>query len=95
MPCKIENYKGITMGPVLAKVFTMILEARLSNWAEEKGLRAKGQAVLGKTSAPRITCTFCKRSLNKALTNAKRCIVVLWTFAKLLIQRLVICSGKC
>jgi hypothetical protein len=31
------------MGPVLAKVFAMILEARLSNWAEEKGLRARGQ----------------------------------------------------
>jgi len=42
--------------------------------------------VLGKTSAPWITCTFCERSLNRALTNAKRFIVVLWTFAKLLIQ---------
>ncbi len=31
------------MGPVLAKVFAMILEARLSNWAEERGLRARGQ----------------------------------------------------
>jgi hypothetical protein len=28
---QFENYKGITMGPVLAKVFAMILEARLSN----------------------------------------------------------------
>jgi hypothetical protein len=41
---QFENYKGITVGPVLAKVFAMILEARLSNWVEERGLRARGQA---------------------------------------------------
>jgi hypothetical protein len=39
---QFENYRGITVGPILAKVFAMILEARLSNWAEERGLRAKG-----------------------------------------------------
>jgi hypothetical protein len=41
---QFENYRGIIVGPVLAKVFAMILEARLNNWAEEKGLRARGQA---------------------------------------------------
>jgi hypothetical protein len=41
---QFENYKGITMGPVLAKVFAMILKARLSSWAEEMGLRGRGQA---------------------------------------------------
>ncbi len=41
---QFENYRGITVGPVLAKVFAMILEARLSSWAEERGLRARGQA---------------------------------------------------
>jgi len=92
---QFENYRGITVGPVLAKVFAMILEARLSSRAEERGLRARGQLVLRKTSAPRIICTFCERSLNRALTNAKRCIIVLWTFAKRLIQCLVICYGKC
>ncbi len=40
---KFENYKGITMGPVLAKVFAMILKARLSSWAKERGLCARGQ----------------------------------------------------
>ncbi len=28
---QFENYRGITVGPVLAKVFAMILEARLSS----------------------------------------------------------------
>jgi len=41
---QFENYRGITSGPVLVKVFAMILEARLSSWAEERGLHARGQA---------------------------------------------------
>ncbi len=41
---QFENYRGITVGLVLAKVFAMILEARLSSWAEKRGLCAKGQA---------------------------------------------------
>jgi hypothetical protein len=27
---KFDNYRGITIGPILAKLFTMILEKRLS-----------------------------------------------------------------
>jgi len=41
---QFENYRGITVGPVLTKVSAMILEAQLSNWAEKRGLRAKGHA---------------------------------------------------
>jgi hypothetical protein len=41
---QFENYRGIIVGPVLVKVFTMILKARLSSWAKERGLRARGQA---------------------------------------------------
>jgi hypothetical protein len=36
------------VGPVLDKVFAMILEARLSSWAEERGLRVKGQTSFRK-----------------------------------------------
>jgi hypothetical protein len=39
---QFENYSGITVGLVLAKVFAMTLEARLNSWVEEKGLRARG-----------------------------------------------------
>jgi hypothetical protein len=41
---KFDNYRGITVGPILAKLFVMILEKRLSEWVEQHGLRAKGQA---------------------------------------------------
>ncbi len=39
---KFDNYKGIIIGPILAKLFTMILDKRLSEWVEQHGLRAKG-----------------------------------------------------
>jgi hypothetical protein len=40
---EFDNYRGITVGPILAKLFTMILDKRLDEWAEQHGLRAKGQ----------------------------------------------------
>jgi hypothetical protein len=66
---QFENYKGITMGHVLAKVFAMILEARLSNWAEERGLRARGQVGFRKdfhtTDNLYILRTFIEQSAHK------------------------------
>ena len=38
------NYRGITVGPVFAKLFAMIIERRLATWAEEHGVKARGQA---------------------------------------------------
>jgi hypothetical protein len=41
---KFDNYKGITIGPILAKLFVMILDKRQKEWVEQHGLLAKGQA---------------------------------------------------
>jgi hypothetical protein len=41
---QFDNYRGIIVGPVLTKVFAMILESRISQWAETNDLRAKGHA---------------------------------------------------
>ncbi len=41
---QFDNYRGITVGLVLAKVFAMILESRISQWAKTNDLRTKGQA---------------------------------------------------
>ncbi len=41
---EFNNYKGITIGPILVKLFTTILDKRLSEWAKQHGLHAKGQA---------------------------------------------------
>ncbi len=40
---KFDNYKGITIRPILAKFFTMIFDKRLSEWSKQHGLRAKGK----------------------------------------------------
>jgi hypothetical protein len=66
---QFENYKGITMGHVLAKMFAIILEARLSSWAEERGLRARGQAGFRKdfrtTDNLYILRTLIEQSIHK------------------------------
>ncbi len=57
------------MGHVLAKVFAMILEARLSSWAEDRGLCARGQADFRKnfrtTDNLYILRTFIEQSIHK------------------------------
>ncbi len=45
---EFDNYKGIMVGLILAKLFIMILDERLSKWAEQHGLRAKGQSKFRK-----------------------------------------------
>jgi hypothetical protein len=45
---EFDNYKGITVGLILAKLFAMILDKRLNEWAKQHGLRAKGQAKFHK-----------------------------------------------
>jgi len=34
---KFDNYRGITVGPILTKLFAMILDKRLSEWAKQHG----------------------------------------------------------
>jgi hypothetical protein len=41
---KFDNYRGINVGPIVAKLFIMILAKRLSEWVEQHGLCVKGQA---------------------------------------------------
>ena len=39
-----DDHRGIAVSPVLAKLFAMVMLARLDKWAERRGFRAKGQA---------------------------------------------------
>ncbi len=38
------NYRGLTVGSVIAKLFAMILDHRIAVWAEDEGIKAKGKA---------------------------------------------------
>ena len=40
-----SNYRGITVTPTLSKLYAMVLEGRLTDWAEQRGLRAIGQSA--------------------------------------------------
>ncbi len=41
---EFDNYKGITIGLILAKLFVVIFDKRLNEWVKQHRLRAKGQA---------------------------------------------------
>jgi hypothetical protein len=43
-PDLMDDYRGIAVGPVLAKLFAIVFLARLDRWAEAGGWRAVGQA---------------------------------------------------
>jgi hypothetical protein len=45
---KFNNYKGVMVGPILAKLFAMMIDKRLSEWVEQHGLCAKGQIGFSK-----------------------------------------------
>ncbi len=40
---EFDNYRGKTVRPILPELFTMILDTRLNEWAQQHGLRVKGQ----------------------------------------------------
>ena len=63
-----SNYRGITVTSVLAKVFAMILEARMTAWAEGRNLRAQGQAGF-RSDHRTVDNVFIMRTL---IANARR-----------------------
>ena len=51
------NYRGITVVPILAKLYAMVLEARASAWAEHRKAGPKGKQVSGRTFVLPIRCS--------------------------------------
>jgi len=43
-PADLDNYRGISVGSVLGKMYSMVLESRLDGFCEAHGHRAAGQA---------------------------------------------------
>ena len=56
----ISNYRGITVGSVIAKLFAMILELlqRIASWAEEHAVKAKRKAGCRKDYGTAQLITF-------------------------------------
>jgi len=92
---KFDNYKGITIGPILAKLFAMILNKRLSEWAEQHGLCAKGQAGFRKDYHTTDQLFILRTLIEQNKTKKNHSIVILWTSKKHSILCHVKCCGMC
>jgi hypothetical protein len=57
---KFDNYRGITVGPILAKLFVMIFDKRLNEWAEQNGLHAKGRVGFHKDYRTIDQLSYCE-----------------------------------
>ena len=40
----MDDYRGIAVGGALSKLYSMVMLSRMDVWAEEHGMRARGQA---------------------------------------------------
>jgi hypothetical protein len=92
---EFDNYRGIIVGPILSKLFAMILDKRLSEWAEQHGLHAKGQVGFHKDYRT-IDQLFILRTLIKQSKAKKNhSIVALWISKRRLIRCCVKHYGRC
>ena len=95
----MRNYRGITEGSVIAKLFAMMLDHTIAVWAEEEGVKAKSQAGF-RTMCSTTDNLFVSNSLidkQKQTRQGKRpegCVILL-TSRRHLIQFLIACCGRC
>jgi hypothetical protein len=92
---QFDNYRGIIVGPVLAKVFAMIFESHISQWAETNDLRAKGQAGFRKDFRTTDNLFVLRTLPNEPNFKKKNYILILWTSKKPLIHYQGSCCGRC
>ena len=66
-----DSYRGITVRSVLAKIFSMVLGARMNKWAEEEGHRASGQFGFREGMGP-VQAAFVLRHAIELHTQQKK-----------------------
>jgi len=79
---KFENYRGIIVGLVLAKVFVMILESRISQWAETNDLRTKGHAGFKKDFRTTYNLFILRTLIEQARFQKKKLYTCFMDFKK-------------
>ena len=52
----MSNYRGITLGSVIAKLFAVILEQRIASWAEEHAVNAGTWVCVGESLMSSSLC---------------------------------------
>jgi hypothetical protein len=80
---EFDNYKGITVRPILAKLFSMIVDKKLSEWVKQHGLHARGQIGFHKNYRTTNQLFILRTSTEKNKAKKKNhFIVTLWTLKK-------------
>ena len=77
-----NDYRGIAVGAVLAKLYSLCLMARLDAWAEKEGLRAVGQAGFRSGRSPTDNCFVLRHLVNAAACNQAPLFVAFIDFSK-------------
>ena len=67
-----SNHRGITLTPVLDKLYAFILHQRLSAWAEEHGLRAECQAGFRKDFRTTNQSSILRTLIESSKANKKK-----------------------
>lgn len=76
-PPDMHNYRGIALGSVMGKIFSMILEScRLSVYCESNGLRAEGQAGFRSARSTAGNLFVLKHFVDKHRVGKSGCLYV-------------------
>ena len=68
-PTDPNNYRGITIGHTLARLYAAVVNARLASWLEARGLRATGQAGFRQGYRTIENCFVLRALMERARAN--------------------------
>ena len=77
-----SDYRGIAVGAVLAKLYSLCLFCRMDAWAEGQGLRAKGQAGFRAGHTPMDNCLVLRHLAESATAAGRPLFVAFIDFSK-------------
>jgi hypothetical protein len=75
-PSVYDNYRGIAVGALMGKIYSMIVEARLDRFCEAHGYRATGQAGFRRKRACSDHVFILKHLIDRTRADARRNLFV-------------------
>jgi hypothetical protein len=81
-PDIMDDYRGIAVSPVLAKLFSIVFLARMDRWAERAGLRAVGQAGFRARRGTADNCFVLRHAIDKAAVQQQPLYCAFIDFSK-------------
>ena len=86
-----DNYRGIAIGTLPAKVYAAVIERRLNDYLEANNLRAQGQAGFRRDHR----CADQMFILNSLITQARRINPLLFVVSQILERLMTVFPGSC